>query len=86
MENLPTGHRPRRRNRVLTPGSPPSDGSGPPQTGTCAQNQNPPQKTAVAYYRTSSATNVGHDKDSLKRQQDACKAYAAFAGIPIVQE
>src|SRR5271163_4717880 len=26
-------------------------------------------RTAVAYFRTSSATNVGTDKDSLKRQQ-----------------
>lgn len=43
-------------------------------------------KTACAYYRTSSATNVGHDKDSLKRQQDAVRAYALAQGITIVQE
>jgi DNA invertase Pin-like site-specific DNA recombinase len=43
-------------------------------------------KTACAYYRTSSATNVGADKDSLKRQQDACRAYADGAGIEIVHE
>src|SRR5262252_5390264 len=43
-------------------------------------------KTACAYYRTSSATNVGHDKDSLKRQQDAVRAYAAAQGIEIVRE
>jgi DNA invertase Pin-like site-specific DNA recombinase len=42
--------------------------------------------TACAYYRTSSATNVGADKDSLKRQQDACRAYASGAGVEIVQE
>jgi DNA invertase Pin-like site-specific DNA recombinase len=43
-------------------------------------------KTACAYYRTSSATNVGNDKDSLKRQQDAVRAYAASAGVEVVRE
>src|ERR1700682_5682817 len=43
-------------------------------------------KTAVAYFRTSSATNVGLDKDSLKRQQDAVRSYAASTGIEIVCE
>jgi DNA invertase Pin-like site-specific DNA recombinase len=33
-------------------------------------------KKAVAYFRTSSASNVGEDKDSLKRQQVACRNYA----------
>jgi DNA invertase Pin-like site-specific DNA recombinase len=42
--------------------------------------------TAVAYYRTSSQTNVGQDKDSLKRQQDAVQAYAKAQGIEIVRE
>jgi len=42
--------------------------------------------TAVAYYRTSSATNVGGDKDSLKRQQDAVRAYAAAHQLEIVHE
>lgn len=42
--------------------------------------------SAVAYYRTSSQTNVGDDKDSLKRQQDAVRAYAASHGILIVGE
>ena len=42
--------------------------------------------TAVAYYRTSSATNVGEDKDSRKRQEDAVRAYAAREGIEIVGE
>lgn len=32
---------------------------------------------AVAYFRTSSATNVGADKDSVRRQQEAVEAYAA---------
>ncbi len=31
---------------------------------------------AVGYYRTSSATNVGADKDSLRRQQEAVEGYA----------
>jgi DNA invertase Pin-like site-specific DNA recombinase len=43
-------------------------------------------KTACAYYRTSSATNVGNDKDSLKRQQDAVRAYASSAGLEVVRE
>lgn len=41
---------------------------------------------AVAYYRTSSATNVGEDKDSKIRQQVACQAYAATNGLEIVAE
>jgi hypothetical protein len=31
---------------------------------------------AVAYLRTSSATNVGEDKDSAKRQRDAISGFA----------
>ncbi len=42
--------------------------------------------TCVAYYRTSSASNVGEDKDSRKRQEDAVKAYAARNGMEIVGE
>src|SRR3984893_10568828 len=45
-----------------------------------------PMKTACAYYRTSSATNVGADKDSLKRQQDAVRACAAAHSLQIVHE
>ncbi|MCP5363966.1 MAG: recombinase family protein [Hyphomicrobiales bacterium] len=41
---------------------------------------------ALAYYRTSSATNVGAFKDSLPRQQDAVTEYAQAHGIEIVQE
>jgi DNA invertase Pin-like site-specific DNA recombinase len=41
---------------------------------------------AVAYFRTSSATNVGDDKDSRKRQADVVQAYAAAHGLTIVQE
>jgi DNA invertase Pin-like site-specific DNA recombinase len=43
-------------------------------------------KTACAYFRTSSATNVGQDKDSEKRQQDAVRSFAARNGIEIVGE
>jgi DNA invertase Pin-like site-specific DNA recombinase len=41
---------------------------------------------AVAYFRTSSATNVGADKDSDKRQHDAIRAYAQRAGYELVAE
>ncbi len=41
---------------------------------------------AVAYYRTSSASNVGADKDSLSRQQAAVQRYAAAHGIELVGE
>ena len=39
---------------------------------------------AVAYLRTSSATNVGADKDSAKQQMGAITAYAKAAHIEIV--
>jgi DNA invertase Pin-like site-specific DNA recombinase len=41
-------------------------------------------KKAVAYLRTSSAANVGADKDSDKRQLAAISAYAKSAGYQIV--
>jgi len=41
---------------------------------------------AVAYLRTSSATNVGPDKDSDKRQRDAIQAFAKRAGYELVAE
>ena len=41
---------------------------------------------AVAYLRTSSAANVGADKDSDKRQRAAIAAYAKSAGLEIVEE
>ena len=40
---------------------------------------------AVAYLRTSSATNVGPEKDSDKRQRAAIAAYAKAAGVEIVE-
>jgi DNA invertase Pin-like site-specific DNA recombinase len=43
-------------------------------------------KTACAYYRTSSAANVGENKDSLQRQQDAVRSYAEAHGFEIVKE
>jgi DNA invertase Pin-like site-specific DNA recombinase len=43
-------------------------------------------RKAVAYLRTSSATNVGGDKDSGTRQRVAIKAYAKAAGYDIVAE
>jgi len=44
------------------------------------------KQTAVAYYRTSSAANVGPEKDSLARQQDAVQSYARSNGLQIVEE
>ena len=43
-------------------------------------------KPAVAYLRTSSAANVGADKDSDKRQRAAIEAFAKRAGFTIVDE
>lgn len=45
-----------------------------------------PKTPAVAYLRTSSATNVGDDKDSDRRQRDAVRRYARAAGLEIVHE
>jgi DNA invertase Pin-like site-specific DNA recombinase len=41
---------------------------------------------AAAYYRTSSRSNVGFDKDSLSRQQTAVSQYAKANRIKIVSE
>ena len=43
-------------------------------------------KPGVAYLRTSSAANVGADKDSDKSQRAAIEAYAKSAGFTIVGE
>jgi DNA invertase Pin-like site-specific DNA recombinase len=40
----------------------------------------------VAYLRTSSAANVGADKDSDKRQRAAIEVYAQLAGFTIIDE
>lgn len=42
-------------------------------------------KTAVAYFRTSSAVNVGPDKDSERRQREAVQAYAKPARLTIAE-
>lgn len=44
------------------------------------------KRTAVAYYRTSSATNVGTDKDSLERQKAAVESCARALGYVLVGE
>jgi DNA invertase Pin-like site-specific DNA recombinase len=41
-------------------------------------------QTAVAYFRTSSVSNVGEDKDSLKRQRAAVEAFSARHGYEIL--
>lgn len=41
---------------------------------------------AVAYFRTSSATNVGADKDSERRQREAVSAYAKSAKLSVERE
>lgn len=41
---------------------------------------------AVAYFRTSSAANVGADKDSETRQRDAVLAYAGHAHLSVEAE
>jgi DNA invertase Pin-like site-specific DNA recombinase len=43
-------------------------------------------KKAFAYLRTSSATNVGEDKDSAKRQRAAIETFAKRAGYDIAGE
>jgi DNA invertase Pin-like site-specific DNA recombinase len=39
---------------------------------------------AIAYLRTSSATNIGEDKDSGRRQIEAIETFAKLAGIELV--
>lgn len=43
-------------------------------------------KKATAYLRTSSATNVGAEKDSDKRQREAIRVYAAANKIEVAKE
>ena len=42
-------------------------------------------KKSIAYYRTSSAANVGEDKDLLTRQRVAVERFARSAGYEIVE-
>ena len=46
--------------------------------------RNGKQVEAIGYMRTSSATNVGDDKDSEKRQRAAIEGFAKSAGMVIV--
>jgi DNA invertase Pin-like site-specific DNA recombinase len=41
---------------------------------------------AIAYFRTSSSTNVGEDKDTLKRQREAVEGFAKRADYEIIAE
>jgi DNA invertase Pin-like site-specific DNA recombinase len=43
-------------------------------------------RKAISYLRTSSAANVGADKDSDKRQRAAIEAYAKRERLEIVEE
>jgi DNA invertase Pin-like site-specific DNA recombinase len=43
-------------------------------------------RKALAYYRTSSMTNVGEDKDSLARQRAAVEGFARKAGYELIAE
>lgn len=53
-------------------------------TKSMASNDKRQRKAAIGYTRTSSATNVGEDKDSLVRQRKAIQAYANRYGYRIV--
>jgi DNA invertase Pin-like site-specific DNA recombinase len=44
------------------------------------------REAAVAYFRTSSASNVGSDKDSLKRQRTVVEAFASRQGYQVFDE
>jgi DNA invertase Pin-like site-specific DNA recombinase len=44
------------------------------------------KRVSLAYYRTSSATNVGEDKGSLDRQREAVQEYAAAKGLEVSSE
>jgi DNA invertase Pin-like site-specific DNA recombinase len=52
--------------------------------GVAITNKN--RVSALAYYRTSSAANVGADKDSEKRQRSAVDGFAKRAGYSVVDE
>jgi DNA invertase Pin-like site-specific DNA recombinase len=41
---------------------------------------------AIAYFRTSSETNVGADKDTVKRQREAVSKFAKAAGYALIAE
>ena len=41
---------------------------------------------AIAYFRTSSLTNVGADRNSVKRQRSAVETFAKAGGYEIIAE
>jgi DNA invertase Pin-like site-specific DNA recombinase len=44
------------------------------------------KRAAVAYFRTSSATNVGPDRDSEQRQREAVMRFAKANGLEVIEE
>lgn len=50
------------------------------------KNRGKNKTPAIAYLRTSSAANVGADKDSEKRQRQAVEGFAKRAGYDLVGE
>jgi DNA invertase Pin-like site-specific DNA recombinase len=51
-----------------------------------SKHKMPAHAPAIAYLRTSSAANVGTDKDSDRRQREAIQAFARHAGYELVDE
>lgn len=72
--------------RQKRPGEPPFLAGGSSARPVLCPASTQSSRTAVAYYRTSSATNVGSEKDSLPRQQEAVRVYAQAQGLQIVKE
>lgn len=58
------------------------------QTDRTKEASRRPRQTtdAVAYLRTSSAANIGTDKDSDRRQRDAIAGFAKQAGFRVIEE
>jgi DNA invertase Pin-like site-specific DNA recombinase len=54
--------------------------------GAARGNRGKARIPAIAYLRTSSAANVGGDKDSDKRQRDAIEGFARRAGFELAGE
>ena len=44
------------------------------------------ERNVVGYYRTSSLSNVGSDKDSLKRQRHSVLSFTKSNGMKLVEE
>jgi hypothetical protein len=57
-----------------------------PNSQGCNEKMGKELTPALAYLRTSSAANVGADKDSDKRQRAAIEAFAKRAGYTVVGE